>query len=255
MGEAMVIDSLAADMKELLENLMGEMISLGGGAVVREHIVYKLLNRDLNRELLGILPHRDFLDLAIVYSIARADGNRMGAILVNDMLAEKLGLDEEDLWELARENTPRLFPAQNVKISDFLGIDTEQDRLMQAMTNSCSAYGAGVVLYPGVLEQQYEAFGCDYYILPSSVHEVILLPDRGGIGPDVLAEMVGSINDGMVAPKELLSYSVYRYELGRGMFIAKEVRLDEGKIRELTGCMEREKEACGQEGTGESESD
>ena len=193
---------------------------------VLDSICFRLVNRDFNRAWLEGMPHRGYLDLAVVYCIVREQEGAVASISITDDIAGKLGLDERKLWELAIENTPRMFPYNSFGIDDFLGIGTEKGSLLYALTTRQMRHGAGAVLYPGVLEEMYGKIGYPFYILPSSIHEVILLPDKEPAGTDVLADLVQSVNDGMVAAREVLSYSVYRYEPDKGMFMAKEVHVE-----------------------------
>ena len=81
------------------------------------------------------------------------------------------------------------------------------------LSNDRRAYGAACLLYPGVLEVIAEKEGCSFYILPSSVHEVILLPDDGEIVPDELKKMVAEVNRSYVAAEEVLTDSIYYFNM------------------------------------------
>ena len=82
---------------------------------------------------------------------------------------------------------------------------------MYVLTNTQKLYGAGCMLYPGLLEAISEKLDADLYLLPSSIHEVILLPAESRICQKELAEMVDSINRTELAADEILSSSVYYY--------------------------------------------
>lgn len=84
--------------------------------------------------------------------------------------------------------------------------------LMKILGNSAHIYGAACILYPGVLEEIARKEGRDFYILPSSVHEVILLKAGDGEDPLLLKEMIREVNDTQVALEEILSYQLYYFE-------------------------------------------
>ena len=74
-------------------------------------------------------------------------------------------------------------------------------------------YGASALFYPEFLEQVAKRFRGKFFILPSSIHELILVPDYG---EDVkgLKEIVSDVNDNSdaVTEEDFLSNSVYHYD-------------------------------------------
>ena len=101
---------------------------------------------------------------------------------------------------------------QDAEAEDAEGQDAFlQEAQMKVLSNTRRIEGAVCILYPGVLESLAREEGHDLYILPSSIHEVILLPDTGAPSAEELKRMVREVNDTQVAPEEVLSYSLYRY--------------------------------------------
>lgn len=167
---------------------------------VKEHIVYKLIRRDANEELLKQIPYEPFLDLAVVYYI-QIDNTRFGsaAIQIRNEHLRYWRVEKEEIQRLAEKNTPRIYPVQIQQIVRFMYVATNQQ---------CSL-GAAVMRYPNLWEKVRGMIGEDFYILPSSIHEVILVPESFGMEPERMAEMVKEINQIGVAPEEVLSDSVY----------------------------------------------
>ena len=83
---------------------------------------------------------------------------------------------------------------------------------MQILTNHQKAFGAVGILYPGVLGHIAAALNANLYILPSSVHEVIVMPDYGREDPGQLRSMIWDVNRNQLEPEEVLSNSLYYYE-------------------------------------------
>jgi hypothetical protein len=83
---------------------------------------------------------------------------------------------------------------------------------MYVLTNTSGSLGAAALFYPDVKDKAAELIGSDYYILPSSTHEVILVPDSAGINPKELCEMVKQANRTVVDEKDILSDNVYHYD-------------------------------------------
>lgn len=205
---------------------------------VKDKIVYKLVNADKNRELLKQIPHICFLDLAICFCYAyyhKTLGN--GTIMIYNTHVAMWNTNTVELMRLAKKNAPRLSPPECNSMETVLAELAEETQEESIFTESCfrgdskgipmhilsnekRTYGAACILYPGMLQQISESFSKDFYILPSSIHEVILLADDGWEEPEHLKEMVREVNATQVEPEEILSDNVYYYD-----HIQKEMRI------------------------------
>lgn len=179
---------------------------------VKEHIVYKLIRRDANEELLKKIPYEPFLDLAVVYYI-QIDNTRFGsaAIQIRNEHLRYWRVEKEEIRRLAEKNTPRIYPVQIRQIVRF----------MYVATNEQCSLGAAVMRYPDFREKVRGMIRGDFYILPSSIHEVILVPESFGLEPERMQEMVKEINQTGVAPEEVLSDSVYYFDGEEIRIVAK----------------------------------
>lgn len=179
---------------------------------VKEHIVYKLIRRDANEELLKQIPYEPFLDLAVVYYI-QIDNTRFGsaAIQIRNEHLRYWRVEKEEIRRLAGKNTPRIYPVQIRQIVRF----------MYVATNEQCSLGAAVMRYPDFREKVRGMIRGDFYILPSSIHEVILVPESFGLEPERMQEMVKEINQTGVAPEEVLSDSVYYFDGEEIRIVAK----------------------------------
>lgn len=210
-----------------------------------DRVIYRLINADLNRELLKTIPSLPFNDLAIVFALLldspeerEEDDQEEGRVgreeakkenqeddqeysqascLIHYGHLKLWGIPEELLYPLAMENTPRLLPIRYQSIVDVIGKEAAEaipgdEPEMYVVTNQTGIYGAAVALYPGALENIAGRLGTDLLILPSSVNELILIPyDERSEGVDFW-EMVSEINQTEVPPEDILSESVYRYD-------------------------------------------
>ena len=207
------------------ESASGEDMDMGffrSFEKVRDRICYRLVGRDRNRELLEDMPHVGFLDMAVCFFYAYQDeAFGEGSIPVHNPHMEAWETDTAELFALARRNTRRLFPWECRTLEEVLdeldGPSVQEDGWiglpLRVLSNDRRAYGAACLLYPGVLEGIAEKEGCSFYILPSSVHEVILLPDDGEIVPDELKKMVAEVNRSYVAAEEVLTDSIYYFNM------------------------------------------
>lgn len=201
---------------------------------IKSRICFKLVNKERNRVLLQDTPFIEYLDLAIVFFVLvseEKDGN--ATITVKDRMLELWGIkDIKKLFTLAHKNTQRLFRGDIHTMLDILadiisdseGLDSdiaeeffhmeinESGRIpMYVATNRQKLNGAGVMLYTGCLKTFAERIGSDFYILPSSIHEVLFVPADSHMDERSLVEMVREVNMTQVAPDEILSDNVYRY--------------------------------------------
>lgn len=127
----------------------------------------------------------------------------------------------EELWEKARENTERLFPLQIQSISEVMarmGVNLPcnelgEEEFMYIAGNQKGINGATVFLYKNFWEKVCDKSGmdCDLYMLPSSCHEVIIIPDSPDKTPEALRQMVCDVNSNHVLQEDRLTNSVYHY--------------------------------------------
>lgn len=198
---------------------------------VKERICYRLVRQKGNEGLLRESPHIEFLDLALCFYYAYDGQVGEGVIRIKNSHAQRWGVKTADLVRLAEQNTARLFGWQCISMEDMirespefcdleevLEEDVAKDGFlgynpMRILTNAKRIYGAACMLYPGVLERLSAKEQKSLYILPSSVHEVILLPDTGIETAGELREMISDVNSAFVAPEEVLSDNLYYYDL------------------------------------------
>ena len=163
-----------------------------------------------NEELLTGIPHTVMEDLAVIH---RIDIDDHAVVTVTNNLLDHFGITEEQLHADALVSAPEVRPAKVLPMHEMLGIpeafvDPAAPVLYVATTTE-QVKGASVIAYPGLMEETAEKLGGDFFILPSSVHEVLFLPQRGDENYRDLQAMVREINETQVAPEERLSDEVY----------------------------------------------
>ena len=183
-------------------------------------VIIKLFGKEFNEEFLKDAVYETVLDdlAAVIY--VYIDSNERGLMTskLQPKHLEKLGIDEEELFEAALKNTANLFPAKICNMSEIV-VGMGKDALpcddfpMYVATNSNSINGAAVCLYPGLFKKFSEEHNLgNLYILPSSVSEIIILPESIGSDVDYLKEMVEDVNASVLVDKDILSNSLYRYD-------------------------------------------
>ena len=180
---------------------------------IGKHLYYRLIGTEKNEELLRELPHRSYLNLAVVYYwVVYEEEEQLGSILMTLRQMERFGWTEEELMRMAQENTPRLFPALTKGMDEIIGelLAHQEELNILVLSNEKGINGAACLMYPGVLQRLEEAMKGSFYVLPSSIHELIVLPDNGASAVR-LCEMVYCINRTQLPPEDVLSDTVYYY--------------------------------------------
>ena len=184
---------------------------------IREKLFYRLINYEKNQELLSMVPHTRFLDLAKIYYADCRIGETTSSILIYHRHVEEWNITEDELITAAEENTPRLYPANLHPICDTLGLGDDINLIpempvpMFVLSNTENHNGAAAVCYKDVLDRFSQKIEDDLVILPSSVHETILLPLQKNNSKESLREMVYDANRTMLDQSEFLSDNVYLY--------------------------------------------
>lgn len=172
-----------------------------------DNIVHMLINTEQNREMLENVPHKEFLDLSVIYRIAVPDADGRGyatALITNDLL-EELDLTADELDRLAIINSSRELKTQLLKISDE----------MVMMTTEAKMFGAINLMRLDELKALSEAMDANLYILPSSVHDLMIIKDKGTFSEKNLFDMLKTGNDQCNDIAENLSYNIYYYDRER----------------------------------------
>ncbi len=195
---------------------------------VKPRIAYKLVNAEQNQALLDEIPHIIFLDLAICFYYAYSNKSLgSGTILIYNSHVKMWNTNTAELLELAQINTVNLFGVElksmGEVIKELLGTAEESITLneeapsyleelpMKILSNKNRAFGAVCMVIPGLLQKIAESLRSNFFILPSSVHELIIIADSGREDVLQLQSMVQEVNSTQVEPEELLSNNVYYY--------------------------------------------
>ncbi|MCM1561263.1 MAG: DUF5688 family protein [Butyrivibrio sp.] len=192
---------------------------------VKPSIRAKLVNAGQNKERLKDIPHRTFLDLAVVYYVKSDDfwKKGKGSIPVNAHHMEIWEQEEENLYETAVANMrsdgePYFENFENIVrrlAMECIGmegkLEQHPDVGMYILTNRCRQFGAAAILNKSVLRNIAEQIGDNFVVLPSSLHEVVVLKADKRAGYERLADMVKEVNATQLRAEERLSDHVYVY--------------------------------------------
>ena len=195
----------------------------------KENMYCYAIDAGRNAERLMDVPHELHGGFALVARLGNPwaeDGVlKEMSVLVDNQLMNSWGVDRETLLKDAMENSMDKLPATLTPLGGVLeqmtGIPSpDMDVPLYVLTNQASFHGAGTLFYPGQMEKIAEEMG-SFYVLPSSMHEILLLPDaaRSSVFRNAgdLDTMVQEINNAEVAPNEILGDHSYHYDRESGM--------------------------------------
>lgn len=202
---------------------------------VKKRIVFKLIHYERNKTLLETIPYVPFLDLAMVfYCLVSSNEAGTATILIHNEHLKLWDTNLKTLEQLARQNTPLLLPACLDQLSNMLNsLGSKQCRElsklsvelggpadleaysvvpMYLLTNRLKFLGASCLLYETPLKDFARRMDSDLYVIPSSIHEVLLVPTDTHMSREGFNEMIREVNATQLAPEEILSDHVYYYD-------------------------------------------
>ncbi len=204
---------------------------------IKDHVIYKLINTERNKELLEDIPHIEFLDLSIVFQcLVSQEEFGLSSILIHNTHLKLWDVTTEELYQAAIDNTPRLLKYEITGMAEVLCnimqeeapdqfdsdgwmMNFSNDIPMYVLSNRHKIEGAACILYPHVLSNFADTINSNFYIIPSAVHEVLLLPTNQCEKNVEILNMIREINDTQVSAEEVLSYSLYYFDRQTGKIV------------------------------------
>lgn len=240
------------------EGISFDINSLTDFDVIKDRICYKVINKEANEALLEYTPFTQLYDsdLVCIYYI---DLDKQATITIHDGMMQMWGISEEELYDIADYNTPRIYSKVDFKplsemmadtmlksgeleiiklqmgVPEDITLDEFKGWFIEMMNNQCPMEmyvltaqdcnaGASVIMYDNLLSSVYERLGSDFVMFPSSTHEVIVMPYSDEMSVEELQDIVRTVNQQELSPEEKLSDNVYYYD-GRKLTIMTEEML------------------------------
>ena len=231
-----VIETKEQDVKDFVTNY----------EKVKDNTYLRLVPGD--SPILGETPHKKIEDMALVVSIALADfsdEHGKSVVVVSKPLMEMYGIDEQQLFADAERNSlsyePVVFTPLGEMIKNLIQAENLPDPADEGIiayiaTNRTGFHGASVVAYPDFLKEAAETMDGSFYLIPSSVHEFILIKDDGTPKAKDLNKMIKNVNETVLEPRDFLSNQCYHYDaksktLETGLKYAQKVQQKKGGAR------------------------
>ena len=188
---------------------------------IKDKVTVRVIGVSRNTELLKEVPCRLFGDIALIYQVSvKAPDDTLMTVRITNNLMKQYDISEPQLYDTAMENSQRLQKVtcrpMGEAIGDLLGTMDDPEvyeapAKLYVLSNESLQFGAAALFYPGVIEKIGKSIPEGFYILPSSIHEVLILPKNQG-EKAMLENMVQEINETQVAPDEVLSDFVSEYD-------------------------------------------
>ena len=232
---SVIMEEIVFRYQKLREETEFEVLDITDFHTVKDKIVLRLVNYEKNREQLKQCPHKKYMDLAITFRyMVSKDMLGIASTIVTKEEFELWQVEIEELYHLALFNTMREFPwrmdslvrviMESMRRQEGKGLSEEVLQEMEQMENGVNMYvltnehginGATCILYDNVIRNFARVQDCNIFVLPSSVHEVMLVPEDTDTEPEFLVELVAEANRSAVGLIDLLSDNIYYYDRER----------------------------------------
>lgn len=225
---------------------------------VKKHLFMRLSGAEKNADVLEHAPHIIKEDLALTFHVMLEQSEKGTATtMITDKIMEAYGVNLDQLYQDAMLNSPVICPARIENMGEALGRmmiedmksagalpemieemkkdleESNRDNPMTIVSNEHSVDGASAIFYPGVMDLVGDRMKGDYYILPSSVHETLVVPDDGRVAISELKDMVKEVNSTQVDPKDQLTDEVYHYDTKDRIFEKAETFAERKQMKEM----------------------
>ena len=194
---------------------MANKLLQGTWEEIKANVGVEVINHNWNKTKLEDVPHARLLNLAIVFRVLFDDNS--SSIITNAMM-KRWKITETELMQAAFNNL-RETKFNIKKVADVLGPEVKEeltsDELeecpLYVMSNESQVFGASGLVRKDLLKEFVHKIGKDVFVLPSSIHEILLVPATDDVDVTYLKSMVKCVNESSVNKAEWLSENVYYF--------------------------------------------
>ena len=219
--EEMIIRMIEDDLRHYFELIKENMPEPSYDKAIN-HIIPKFVSKETAEnypDRIVKIPYLDFY-IVFVYIIAK-EGSKIISYTIDKNMLSDYGVNEHQLLMDAIKTDEKLMKADVEYIEEVLGLTEPNSKSsFTVVTNTSHIFGATAILYKDLLKNYAEKIGTSFSIIPSSIHEVLLIPDSMKIPVNELQDMLHSVNSTLVEPAERLGSHIYRYDIDTGISVA-----------------------------------
>ncbi|MCR5777646.1 MAG: DUF5688 family protein [Lachnospiraceae bacterium] len=184
---------------------------------MKDKLILEVVNTESNRDMLEDVPRKDIEDLSVVCRFDVSNDENGATILVTNELLDRYGISKEQLFADAEANAPEKSPVVLNTLGNVIGELTggempEEPVPILVATNERKTMGASVIDYPGFMDEVADKVGGDFFVIPSSIHEILIMKDDGTQDYKDLEAMVRDVNANVVEACDRLSDNVYHFD-------------------------------------------
>ncbi|MBQ9278776.1 MAG: hypothetical protein IJ224_09120 [Lachnospiraceae bacterium] len=191
----------------------------------KDKLFIKVVNYEKNKLILEDCPFVPFQDMAITFRyLVHKDERGVSSTIVKNVLMDSWGLNTHSLYKIAYENTGKLFPPMLKKMSDIISLWSPREVFIPendiyVLTNESGINGASNIIYKEILDDFCQNKSEEYYIIPSSIHELVLIPKGLEEDADSLKMFIKEVNKYVIPKVDFLSDNLFIYNKKAGMKI------------------------------------
>lgn len=218
-----ILDAIVSTYKEVCPNSDFDVSFCQSFERAKSKIIMQLINYEKNKSKLEHIPHIKYLDLAVIFQL-NIDSLYIenGTITITDKLAKSWDVTTSELISVALKNMPSQFPVSVINLADYLReqcpeqaeliTDSSIDMPLYILTNSVKTNGAAAVLYPDTLAGISKKLGGSLILIPSSIHEFLVMKYDENSSYDDLNRFIREVNSTQLRDDEILSDRYYIYD-------------------------------------------
>lgn len=247
------IDKIMKDIAVMIQNgldgpAFDQNIQIEEFESIKDYLSVMVVNTAKNRKMLEQVPHKEMADLSLIcYVDFPVELEKCSATLkITERMLQEWNMSQDELFQIASENTnpaskpvlqnivdlTRQMLVGDVEPENLLKKDisfSNQNAVMLVLTNEKKNLGASMMFEPQVMDKISKMFPEGFYILPSSLHEVLIIPDCMDVSPKELGAMVREVNRCAVEKVEQLSDRVYCYDKETQKIVEVPESIERGK--------------------------
>lgn len=212
----MELEEVLLHIAKAYENSMPDSLNFDPRFLRKENVIGVLVNKERNQDFLHDVPYVEAsADFAIYFKILLPEVEKGGmlTITVTRYLADNMNCSEDELLKLSLQNTAKLLPAEFVSMEEILFGNLEEADMeelglpqsnMFALSNNKRLFGSFALFYPETLESIFNKLNSDIIILPSSIHEWIVLPYGDVLEMPLFEQTIQQVNNTELEATEIL---------------------------------------------------
>lgn len=230
-NEELTMNDILRIINEIIDSTPSVTVDFSDFELLKNHIYPILINTDKNRSLLSTIPHKDFLDLSVIYRFfipsieepVSSIGESASSIISNGII-ENWNISETELEEIAINNLKKskitfrnIFEFLKSLIPEGISLNAldrmEEDSFMYVLRSETPSYGANAILLNSELEKIFAKLG-SFYIFPSSIHECMIAPVSKIPSAKEAKSVILQVNGDpdCIPPEDILSDTFYQYD-------------------------------------------